>query len=73
MVPESQADKGEWMHKLLNEKKNSIQLLKKKLKIPSTQLIQESELVKLEKEKESLSGKLTDCKYKLLKFVEKEK
>ena len=33
---ESQEDKGEGIQKLLNEKENAIQLLKKKLKIPST-------------------------------------
>ena len=70
---ESQADKGLGIYKLLNEKDNFIQLLKKKLKIPSTQLIQAYELAKLEKEKEILSGELIDCKAKLLKFDEKEK
>ena len=70
---ESQAYKGVGIHKFLNEKKNVIQLLKKKLKISATQLIQASELVELVKEKEGLSNELTDCKAKLLKFVEKEK
>ena len=41
---ESQDDKGEGIQKLLNEKNNSIQLLKKKLKIIATQLIQGPEL-----------------------------
>ena len=50
---------------MLDEKENSIQLLKRKIKIPSTQLIQASELAELEKEKEGLSGELTDCKAKL--------
>ena len=58
---------------MLNEKDNSIQSLKKKLKIPSTQLIQGPELSEIEKEKESLNNELTDCKDKLLKFVDKEK
>ena len=48
-------------------------MLKKKLKIPSTQLISTSELTKFEKEKEVLNIELTDCKSKLLKLEEKEK
>ena len=59
------------MHKLLNKKENVIHLLKKKLKILATQLIQASQLVELEKEKEGLSNELTDYKAKLLKFSEK--
>ena len=35
LAAEIQADKGAEIQKLLNEKNNSIQLLKKKLKIPS--------------------------------------
>ena len=70
---ESQGDKGAGIHKLLNEKENAIQQLKKKLNIPSTQLIQAFELVELEKENEGLSNELNDCKDKLLKFSEKEK
>ena len=48
-------------------------MLKNKLKIPSTQLIQTSELKEFEKEKEALSTELIDCKAKLLKLEEKEK
>ena len=48
-------------------------MLKKKLKIPSTQLIQTSELMEFEKEKEAFNIELTDCKSKLLKLEEKEK
>ena len=58
---------------MLNEKENAIQLLKRKLKIPSTQLIQTSELTEFEKEKEALTNELIDCKARLLKFEEKEK
>ena len=57
----------------LPKKENTIQLLKKKLKIPNTQLIQASELTELEKERETLNNELNDCKYKLLKFVEEKK
>ena len=47
--------------------------MKKKLKIPSTQLIQTSELTELEKEKELLTTELIDCKARLLNLEEKEK
>ena len=40
-----------------------------KLKIPATQLIQDSKLTELEKEKESLSQELNVCKAKLLKLT----
>ena len=71
LAAKSQEDKGVGIHKLLNEKENSIQLLKKKLNILYTHLIHAFELAELEKEKESLSSELTDCKAKLLKFAEK--
>ena len=48
-------------------------MLKKKLKIPSTHLIQTSELTNFEKEKEALNTELTDFKAKILKLEEKEK
>ena len=57
----------------MNEKESTIQLLKKKLKIPATKLIQATELTELEKEKETLNAELNDCKAKLLKFVEEKK
>ena len=51
LVAETQEDEGSGIQKLLNEKENVIQLLKKKLNISSTQLIQASKLIELEKEK----------------------
>ena len=54
--------------KIFGEKENTIQLLKKKLKIPATQLIQASKLTVLEREKELLSQELNDSKAKLLKL-----
>ena len=59
--------------KLFVEKVKEVQVLKKKLKIPSTQLIQNSELTEFEKEKEALNIELADYKAKLLNFEEKEK
>ena len=46
---------------------------KKKLKIPTTQLIQALELTELEKEKDTLNDELNNCKEKLSKFVEENK
>ena len=66
-------DKGAGTQRLLNEKENTIQLLKKKLRIPGTILIQDSELSELEKERENLNDKLTYFYTQLLKLVEKEK
>ena len=59
--------------KLLDDKEKEIQTLKKKLKIPSTELSQEEELVEFEREKETLNAELTNCKAKLLKLEEKER
>ena len=46
---DNEADKGEATQKLLNEKESTIQLLKNKLKILATHLIQATELTELEK------------------------
>ena len=73
LATKGQEDKGARIQKLVNEKENVIQLLKNKLKITSIQVIHASKLAEIEKKKESLSSELTDCKVKLLKFVEKEK
>ena len=70
---DSQDDKGASTQNLLKEKENAFQFLKKKLNIPSNQLIQTLELSKFEKEKEALNTELIDCKERLLKFEEKEK
>ena len=48
---DGQGDKGALAQKFLDEKEKEFQVLKKKLKIPSTQLIQTSELNEFEKEK----------------------
>ena len=47
----SETNKGEETQKLLAEKESTIQLLKKKIKIPATRLIQDLEPIELEKEK----------------------
>ena len=66
LFAENQDNKGAATKKLLNEKEDTIQLLKKKMKIPATQLIQASEL---ERDKESLNDNLTYFQAQLLKFV----
>ena len=58
---------------MLAEKESTIQLLKKNLKIPLTQLIQGLELTELEKEKGILSDELSNCKAKILKVVDDKK
>ena len=50
---------------MLDEKEKEIQVLKRNLKIPSTQLIQTDELVEFKKEKDTLNIELTDYKAKL--------
>ena len=68
---DGQEDKGALAQKLLDEKEKEIQVLEKKLKFPSFQLIQTFELTKFEKEKEALNIELTDCKSKLLNIEKK--
>ena len=48
---DGQEDKRALAQRLLDEKEKEIQVLKNKLKIPSTQLIQTTELVEFKKEK----------------------
>ena len=67
-----QSNKGAGIQRLLDEKEKDIQLLKKKILIPATQLIQGPELAEIEKEKENLNNQLTNCQAKLMKFVDKE-
>ena len=59
------------VQKFLNDKDKEIQALKKRLKIPSSQLAQVDELDEFKKEKESLNSRLTDSQAKLLKPKEK--
>ena len=56
---------------MLFERDNEISTLKKKLKIPGTQLAQADELDDFEREKEVLKSELTNCKAKLPKLEEK--
>ena len=72
MATERKTDKGAGIEKLPNEKEKDIQLLKKKIKIPATQMIHGPELAEIEEEKEKLNNELTGCRDKLFKFVDKE-
>ena len=65
---EGPTHKGILAQKLLNDKEKEIQTLKKKLKIPTTQLAQAKEFANFEREKETLNAELTYCKAKLLKL-----
>ena len=56
---------------MLDDRDKEIQNLKKKLRIPGSQLAQVDELADFKREKEALNSKLTDCKAKLLKLEEK--
>ena len=69
---EGPAYKGALAQIFRDEKEREIQVLKMKLKIPSTQLTQTDELAEFKKEKETLNTELSDCKSKLLKLEEKE-
>ena len=72
LAMDSESDRGQATKKILVEKESIIQLLKKKLKIPSTQLIQAYELTVLEREKELFSQELNDSKAKLLKISKEQ-
>ena len=73
MAIDNESNKGEVTQKIIAEKENTIQLLKKKLKIHATQLIQASELTELETKKELLANELGDIKEKLLKIDDEKK
>ena len=59
---DNEVDKGQVEHRILAENEITIQFLKNKFKIPTTPLVQASQLTKLKKEKELLSQDLNDCK-----------
>ena len=59
-------DKGISTQRLLKDKEGMIQLLKEKLEIHSTRLIQTTELTDTERDKVTLNTELIDCKEKLL-------
>ena len=58
--------------KLLEEKDNTIQVLKKKLKVPNTKHVQSSELFALQEEKEKVYQEMMDYKGKSLKLQEEK-
>ena len=58
--------------KLLEEKDNTIQVLKKKLKVPNTEHVQSSELFALQEEKEKVYQEMMDYNGKLLKMQEEK-
>ena len=68
---EGSGKKGSVVQKLLDDREKEIQTLKKKLRIPGSQLTQADELADFEKEKQALNSKLTDIQAKLPKLEEK--
>ena len=60
------------MKKFLEEKDNTIQVLKKKLKVPNTQHVQYSELMIIQEEKEKVYQEMMDYKGKWLNMQEKK-
>ena len=68
---EGGGQKGSMVQKLLDDKDKEIQDLKKRLRIPSSQLAREDELDEFEKEKETLNSKLADSQAMLLTIEEK--
>ena len=65
-IVDNPGDKGVSTQRLLKDKEGTIQLLNRKLEIPSTRLIQTAELTKIEKERETLNTELVNYKSKLL-------
>ena len=72
-VEYSLGDKGTTTQRLLKDKEGTIQLLKKKLDILATRLIQNAKLIEIGKEKEALNTDIIDYRARLLKREEKEK
>ena len=68
MAVGGQSNKGDGIQRSLDEKEKEIQLLKKKIIIPSIQLIQGPELAEIEKEKGNLNNYLIDCQ--AIKLIE---
>ena len=74
LLVENEADKGVGTKRLLKEKEDTIQLLKKswRFQLLNWSKIQSYQSWK-ERERERLNGNLTDYQSQLLKFIEKEK
>ena len=58
--------------RLLEEKDNALQVLKKKLKIPSSEHVQSSELVALQEEKDKIHQEMMEYKGKTVKLQEEK-
>ena len=57
---------------LLEEKYNALQILKKKLKIPSSEHVQSSELLALQEEKNKIHQEMMEYKGKTVKLQEEK-
>ena len=58
--------------RLLEEKDNALQVLKKKLKIPSFEHVQSSELLALQEEKDKIHQEMMEYKGKTVKLQEEK-
>ena len=56
------------IRRLLEEKDNALQVLKKKLKIPSSEHVQSSELLALQEEKDKIHHEMMEYKGKSVKL-----
>ena len=57
---------------MLEEKDNSLQVLKKKLKIPSTEHVQSSELLALQEEEDKIHQEMMEHKGRAVKLQEEK-
>ena len=58
--------------RLLEEKDNALHVLKKKLKIPSSEHVQSSELLTLQEEKDRIQQEMMEYKGKMVKLQEEK-
>ena len=70
MVSGTEPDNIQMDKKLLEDKENTIQVLKKNIKVKRVQHVQLSELMVLQQEKEKIPQEMMDYKHKVLKFQE---
>ena len=68
----NERDNTQEIKRLLEEKDNALQLLKKRLKIPSTEHVQSSELLALQEEKDKIHQEMMEHKGKSVKLQDKK-
>ena len=68
----SEKDNTQAIRRMLEEKDNALQVLKKKLKIPSTEHVQSSELLALQEEKYKMYQEMMEHKGRVVKLQEEK-